>query len=528
MVKIKCNEQNVEEVREFLKEEVDKNDYNPDLSGIKLKKDCILMKGLYYGHYPILEDGKIVYVDDEDRGPGDIFRAIKEKYIDVEIEGALEYKDDDYSIDFYFSSPKGEVDVKEDYAYDNRPLSECWFSYIANTDYGVELIAFSTKSDFKMFLADLEAGAEEYDMDLEDFIESEECEEYLTENDYRWPSDDAEAVECYYLALKKYEKNDDQQDDLCDQKKKFDGEDKYKEVRKIFDSILEDDSTNVLKNLLLYVKSDNSLDKNGKSDDLNISTKEIYNRGIICFGDYTVQSDCMNKNNDCFIGVELRERNEGLEAGLTITVYCKPNICEMEGYRNRMLEIAAVIEDKICGKELAPYGKIHFFQIDSMSDFGGYTNCSLGFSVCDDEYKLFKDDINHFEGYDKDISIIINDLLNDPLLRKSMDIEDVSAEDIFKSGYFRTYAAFSPQQGESYKSWLTFLWGITYSDFTIKIDIMSLEKKRLDPISSIIKNKVSGLVLPVRGCINYSELFSVKKDKLGKDLFYSELSFRNE
>ena len=83
MVKIKCNEQNVEEVREFLKEEVDKNDYNPDLSGIKLKKDCILMKGLYYGHYPILEDGKIVYVDDEDRGPGDIFRAIKEKYIDV-------------------------------------------------------------------------------------------------------------------------------------------------------------------------------------------------------------------------------------------------------------------------------------------------------------------------------------------------------------------------------------------------------------------------------------------------------------
>lgn len=209
MITIKCNDYDINEVRGWIEEESKKSIYNPVLSDVNVDNDCIIMTGKIYEHYPLCDDNRISYMDDLQKSPTDLFKDLKSKYNNLNIEGTLRYENDEYFINFYFSSPAGEESIKEEYAYQDDealyPISNCWFTYKANTDYGIELITFVTKSNFETFIEDLKRYAKDNNSTLDEIVCTRSMfRGFLSKYNYNWPSDDKESLDCYNLLIDKY------------------------------------------------------------------------------------------------------------------------------------------------------------------------------------------------------------------------------------------------------------------------------------------------------------------------------------
>ncbi len=207
--KVECEKAIFDDVKKMLEDGFSKQGYNDVVS---TRDGILFLKDLMYVHQAVLEDGKVVYIDGNPRekvGPSDVFKMIKKVYPDVELGGVLEIGDDNYRETYIFNSHKGSQDILEDYAYytDNdewAPVSEAWFYYVANSDYGPVVIVYETKAEFKEFWNELKEQAEENEMDLEEFFETDEFIEFLSDNEYDFPEDEDERTEFWQAVMKKY------------------------------------------------------------------------------------------------------------------------------------------------------------------------------------------------------------------------------------------------------------------------------------------------------------------------------------
>ena len=207
--KVICEKDVIDEVKQLLENELSKQGYD---DVVMIRDGIIYVKDLLYVHLAMLKDNKVVYIDGkpiETIGPSDVFKKVKEIYPDVELGGVLEIGDDNSRNKYIFNSPKGSQDVLEDYAYltdDDEwiPASKAWFYYVANTDYGPEIIAFVKKGDFKEFLEALNECADENEMDLEEFFGTDEFMDFLSDNDYSFPEYEDERNEFWKAVMEKY------------------------------------------------------------------------------------------------------------------------------------------------------------------------------------------------------------------------------------------------------------------------------------------------------------------------------------
>jgi hypothetical protein len=176
------------------------------------------------------------------------------------------------------------------------------------------------------------------------------------------------------------------------------------------------------------------------------------------------------------------------------------------------------------GKDLDGSGKIHFMTCSSQAISDVYACYTLMFEIGGDMGSE-KADTNPIKGYDTDNGVIIDNLLKEPSLKAIMGIGNVSNERVYSDGYIRLSESLSPDTEAPRKSWLILAWDFS-TEATLNVVSVSTDKKILDGVSNIVKEKVSGLALPVRKVLAYSEDYSEEEIELSDDLYCSMLIFK--
>ena len=110
-------------------------------------------------------------------------------------------------------------------------------------------------------------------------------------------------------------------------------------------------------------------------------------------------------------------------------------------------------------------------------------------------------------------------------LKSLMGIDNATNEDVYVDGYFRTSEYFSTESGKEQSCWLILPWDSSINTL-LNVVPVSGDQKLVAELTKVIKEKLSGLELPVRGTLNYSKDYSKEDIKLSDNLYCSMLSFR--
>ena len=292
------------------------------------------------------------------------------------------------------------------------------------------------------------------------------------------------------------------------------------EAKSIMSKIFEEDSGAILKKLLL-VKTRDCLnaENSSLSQITDVSFDELCTKGTVRFERGAIDS---LEEKDCFIILEIKKYNKDssdIIDFLAFTTICRHSMCDLDGYKNRVLEISSFIIDAINGKEMDGVGKILYATSISKTIPNEYASHTLMFSVVD-KFSSLQPEKNILKGYDIDNTAIAEVLLQTPSLMKMMGLENVSAGDIYANGHFRTYRSFSPGNGNDYTSWLIF--GLpTHKRLTITP--VSRDRKLLADIIAVLREKLSGLSVPIRGELSYSNDDSEDEIELSDEIYCGEI-----
>ena len=297
------------------------------------------------------------------------------------------------------------------------------------------------------------------------------------------------------------------------------------EAKNITAQLFNGENSSVLRRLLLIkLRNCLSTEDNNLLQAAAVSFDDLCTRGSLRFEFGPIEAQ---EETDCFIAVEKEKTRSILgdtQVLLTFTTICKHDICDLDGYKNRALEISSLIIDSVNGKDLDGSGKIHFMTCSSQAISDVYACYTLMFEIGGDMGSE-KADTNPIKGYDTDNGVIIDNLLKEPSLKAIMGIGNVSNERVYSDGYIRLSESLSPDTEAPRKSWLILAWDFS-TEATLNVVSVSTDKKILDGVSNIVKEKVSGLALPVRKVLAYSEDYSEEEIELSDDLYYSMLIFK--
>lgn len=299
---------------------------------------------------------------------------------------------------------------------------------------------------------------------------------------------------------------------------------KREEARSLAANMFAEDSNSTLKTLLLN-KTRDCLEAGEDTSVKAITFEELCTRGSIRFEMGPI--DAMEEK-DCFLIVQKEESKSifgDQQILLTFTTICKHCICDLSNYKNRALEISSAIIDLISGKELPGNGKIHYMACSSQAISDEYACYTLMFKVGDDMFTSQKDDVNVIKGYEKDNACITDALLSDIKLKSLMGIDNATTDDVYVDGYFRTSEFFSTESGREQSCWLILTWDFSI-DTSLNVVPVSRDQKLVADLTKVIKEKLSGIELPVRGTLNYSKDYSKEDIKLSDNLYCGMLSFR--
>ena len=301
---------------------------------------------------------------------------------------------------------------------------------------------------------------------------------------------------------------------------------KRNEAKHITSQLLTGEYGSTLKRLLC-IKERNCLstDDDTLLQRVDSTFEELCTRGFLRFELGPIEAQ---EEKDCFLTVE-KESSKSIfgdpQVLLTFTIICKHDICDLDGYKNRALEMSSLIIDAINGKDIDGTGKIHYMTFSSQVLSDKYACYSLMFKIGEDMFSSKTEDENPIKGYDVDNAAIVEEILKDSSLKAVMGIEDVSDEDAYLDGYLRLSEALAPKTEKPLQSWIILNWEFSMQT-SLTVAPVCTDPKTLSKISGFIKERLSGLTLPVRNKINYSEDYSKDEIKLSDNLFCSMLLFR--
>ena len=300
---------------------------------------------------------------------------------------------------------------------------------------------------------------------------------------------------------------------------------KQNEAKHITSQLLTGEYGSTLKRLLC-IKERNCL---SADDDTLLQMEdstfeELCARGSLRFELGPIEAQ---EEQDCFLTVEKEASKDILGDPLVLlefTIMCKHDICDLDGYKNRALEIASLIIDAIDGKDLDGTGKIHYWTFSSQAISNKYACYSLTFKVGEDVFTRITENVNPIKGYDVDNAVIIEEIFKDSSLKAVMGIEDVSAEDAYLDGYIRLSEALDPKIENPRQPWIILDWGFSMQTSLTVVSVCT-EPKTLSKISGCIKERLSGLTLPINNNLNYSEDYIKDEITLSDNLYCSMLLF---
>ncbi len=288
-------------------------------------------------------------------------------------------------------------------------------------------------------------------------------------------------------------------------------------------ALFENESGNVLKNLLLNEESD-CLTMECFSNINNISFDELCANDYICFEQRNA-SDTVEQ--DCCIRAKIADSTDSSlyrNVVLYFTIFCKHSINELPDYKNRGIEICSYIIDQVNGKDLPGNGKLYYSSLFMQQYSDEYERYILYFDAENDMDKRHYDNISIVKNYNRNNAAIAEALLTDPLLREKMGIEDVSVSEAFADGYIRTSECYSNEMEGPYKFWIIITWYFAKgADSSVAITPVSNDEKLLSEVSPMIIEKLSGMNLSGMRPLKY--ISSKERIKRPDGLFCKELKF---
>ena len=291
------------------------------------------------------------------------------------------------------------------------------------------------------------------------------------------------------------------------------------DCKKLMESIIDSDEGSLKR--LLIIHTQDSLDT---QDPENLalldsaSFTDLLSKGYLRFGSELISEE--NITQDCIILTEKQVSEDGLgreSISYNFTVICKQEICVLDKYKDRPLEICSVLNNAANGKAVSGEGKIFYLM---SYDFGAYVPVGYnGFHlVCATQKGKSKPGKNVFAGYDKDIGAVIQELLTDASIREFLSIKDMSLEEAYISGFVTGSNIDGVNIKKGYQSWICIHW----DQYGIEVFPTCKGKKQLKEIIPVIAKKVSGLKLPARGKIKY-DAKNGKKEIALSDGYYTAL-----
>lgn len=159
--------------------------------------------------------------DDATKQIQEILTKIKNRFPSVTVNGSLSIGSKNYRIEYFFDSPKNCRDVTVEFTMgDDIPISECWFPFWTNGNYGLDLTGFVSKDEFEEFMEYTADFREENGVSFDSFIHSDLLDTFFETDEeamdlYPNFEDSKELHDFYESVWKKYqeEENEDQDDE---------------------------------------------------------------------------------------------------------------------------------------------------------------------------------------------------------------------------------------------------------------------------------------------------------------------------
>ena len=159
--------------------------------------------------------------DDAMKQTQEMLTKIKDRFPSVTINGSLSIGSKNYRITYFFDSPKNCRDVTVEFTMgDDIPISECWFPFWTNGNYGLDLTGFVSKDEFEEFMEYTADFREENGVSFDLFIHSDLLDTFFETDEeamdlYPNFEDSKELHDFYESVWKKYqeEENEDQDDE---------------------------------------------------------------------------------------------------------------------------------------------------------------------------------------------------------------------------------------------------------------------------------------------------------------------------
>ena len=139
--------------------------------------------------YCIIDGGSFILWGSEgepDRPLKDVISDVFREVPGVELKGDLELGDDNYRQDYWIFSEAGSTETTVDFAAYGGALSDCWFVYDYDTDYGGESIVFNSPDEFVELLEDCIEYAEKFSIKVYDL---KTLWDFLDAREYGYPEE---------------------------------------------------------------------------------------------------------------------------------------------------------------------------------------------------------------------------------------------------------------------------------------------------------------------------------------------------
>ncbi len=421
-------------------------------------------------------------------------------FIGVALSGICEYLSDDFISEF----------LKDDFIgfLDEEPEEElkAFLCLAANHSEWVDAEAIY---NFVLEIAEKfseEVG--EIDMDeLNELVEKLRAGEKIMEvsKDDQWVSE----VSVQEVAAKESAEKADQQ-----------------AAKEIVTTLLERDDGR-LKRLLLLPVADclTTSDPSLLEKIQNVNIDELYSKGYIRFEIGAVDE---YEATDCYL-VAIKQTIPALGYEIIVvsfTVVCNTKFCDMDDCKIRPIEICSVLNELANGQEFSGIGKLKYGECEPSVLSSEYYSCSLflnpnPFSSGDVTPK------NELAQYNVDSKAIIQALLKDGTLKRLLEVDEMSDDDILNAGYIQLWTNLE----RSYKAWLMIEWNFSTDQSVSVVTVCRNDSRqtsdggdRLKQISEFVKNTLDNFILPVRGNISCD---SVKENQqLGDELTMTSMTFK--
>ena len=177
---ITCSKEQMPEIKEIIQTVFDNNNFDSYIHSYIEADSCRI--GIFeIGWFSLLEE-----IEEVCARLQEMLSKIKERYPHVQIEGEVSIGDKNYRMTYSFQSSQEHQTVTAEESVGGIPVSECWFPYWMNGNYGLDWAGFTTREEcgayFKVFKKYMKDFLEDKDVSFDTFIKSDLLEQYFEEN----------------------------------------------------------------------------------------------------------------------------------------------------------------------------------------------------------------------------------------------------------------------------------------------------------------------------------------------------------